>query len=54
MIKIKNDRGIISISDDVFTSLVGEAATGCFGVKGMAMRSVTDGLVHLLKREAMH
>jgi len=31
----------------------GSAATNCYGVKGMAVRSTTDGLVHLLKRESM-
>ena len=53
MIEIRNGKGFIRISSNVFTSLVGEAATNCFGVKGMAMRSVSDGLVHLLKRESM-
>ena len=53
MVKLENDHGFVFISSDVFTTIVGEAATSCFGVKGMAMRSVTDGLVHLLKREAM-
>ena len=52
MVKLENDNGFIYINADVFTTLVGEAATSCFGVKGMAMRSVTDGLVHLLKRES--
>ena len=28
-------------------------ATSCYGVKGMAVRSKTDGLVHLLRRESM-
>ena len=37
----------------VFTNITGNAATNCFGVKGMAFRSMTDGLVHLLRREAM-
>ena len=53
MIKIENKNGLVYINSDVFTTLVGDAATSCFGVKGMAMRSMTDGLVHLLKREAM-
>ena len=53
MIEIQNEKGFIRISNNVFTNLVGEAATNCFGVKGMAMRSVSDGLVHLLKRESM-
>ena len=41
------------ITSDVITTLAGAAATNCFGVKGMAKRGVSDGLVHLLKREAM-
>ena len=51
MIKVQSQRGEISISSAVFTSITG--ATNCFGVKGMAYRSMTDGLVHLLRREAM-
>ena len=53
MVKLLNEKGEILISANVFTTLVGDAATNCFGVKGMAMRSASDGLVHLLKREAM-
>ena len=53
MVKLHTDKGEIYVADDVFTTLTGEAATNCFGVKGMAMRSVSDGLVHLLKRESM-
>ena len=53
MIKVQSQRGEISISSAVFTSITGAAASNCFGVKGMAYRSMTDGLVHLLRREAM-
>ena len=53
MIKLQTNKGEISISDAVFTNITGNAATNCFGVKGMAFRSMTDGLVHLLRREAM-
>ena len=53
MIRLHNDRGHIDISSDVFMFITGDAATNCFGVKGMTVRSVTDGLVHLLKRESM-
>ena len=49
MIKVQSQRGEISISSAVFTSITGAAATNCFGVKGMAYRSMTDGLVHLLR-----
>lgn len=51
--KLRTDTGEIRISSEVFTNLTGAAATNCFGVKGMAMRSRTDGLVHLLRRESM-
>ena len=53
MIKINNKLGTIKISGAVLTILAGDAATNCFGVKGMALRSVSDGLVHLLKMESM-
>ena len=51
--KLQNDMGEIRISSEVFTTITGCAATNCYGVKGMAVRSKTDGLVHLLKRESM-
>ena len=51
--KLENDLGEIRISSDVFTAITGSAATNWYGVKGMAVRSTTDGLVHLLKRESM-
>ncbi|MDR2570248.1 MAG: Asp23/Gls24 family envelope stress response protein [Oscillospiraceae bacterium] len=53
MVKLHNEQGYINISSDVFTNLTGDAATNCFGVKGMTVRSVTDGFVHLLKPEFM-
>ena len=53
MVRLHNERGHIDIASDVFTILTGDAATNCFGVKGMTVHSVTDGLVHLLKRESM-
>ena len=53
MIKVQTGQGEITISSAVFTTITGAAATNCFGVKGMAYRSMTDGLVHLLRRGAM-
>ena len=53
MIRLSTDLGLIAVDSDVYTNLAGYAATNCFGVKGMAVRSVTDGLVHLLRKEAM-
>lgn len=53
MIRLSTDKGAIAVDSAVYTNIAGVAASNCFGVKGMAVRSVTDGLVHLLKREAM-
>ena len=53
MIRLGTEKGAVSISSNVYTNIAGVAATNCFGVKGMAVRSMTDGLVHLLRREAM-
>lgn len=53
MIRIHSDQGDITVSNAVFTAITGAAATNCFGVKGMAYRTKTDGLVHLLRRESM-
>ena len=53
MIQFKSDHGDITVSSAVFSNITGMAATNCFGVKGMAYRRMTDGLVHLLRRVAM-
>lgn len=53
MICRNTELGEIAVSNSVFTTIAGNAATNCFGVKGMAIRSVADGLVHLLRRESM-
>lgn len=53
MVRLNTDIGAVSVDSAVFTNIVGHAATNCFGVKGMVVRSMTDGLVHLLRREAM-
>ena len=53
MVRLQNERGFINIASEVFTILTGDAATNCFGVKGMTVKSVTDGLVHLLRKESM-
>ena len=53
MIRMNTDIGQITVDSAVYTNIAGFAATNCFGVKGMAVRSMTDGLVHLLRKEAM-
>ena len=52
MIQHNNDKGAVIVSAAVYTEIAGTAATNCFGVKGMAARSVQDGLFHLLRRES--
>lgn len=52
MAKINTEQGDIIINSNVYTNIAGMAAANCFGVKGMAVRSMTDGLVHLLRKEA--
>ena len=53
MIRQNNDNGSVIISTSVYTEIVGTAATNCFGVKGMAARSLTDGVYHLLRLESV-
>lgn len=53
MVNIVSDKGRISITSEVFTNLAGDAATNCFGVKGMAGRSKEGGPLQLLRRESM-
>ena len=53
MIRLNTENGTIAVSSDVYTNIAGYAATNCFGVKGMAARSVKDGVFHLLRPESM-
>ena len=49
--KQQTEHGMINISTQVIAGIVSECANNCFGVRGMAYTSVTDGLVHLLYRD---
>ena len=53
MIRHENENGSVNVSTSVYTEIVGTAATNCFGVKGMAARSLTDGVYHLLRKESV-
>jgi uncharacterized alkaline shock family protein YloU len=53
MVNIANDIGRISITNEVVSNLAGDAATSCFGVKGMVGRSQNSGPFQLLRRESM-
>lgn len=53
MVNIVNELGTISITNEVFSNLAGDAATSCFGVKGMVGRNQGGGPFQLLRRESM-
>ena len=52
MIRHENNNGTVNIGANVYTDIAGTAATNCFGVKGMAARSVKDGVYRLLRKES--
>ena len=52
MISQTNEHGSVNVSANVYTDIAGMAATNCFGVKGMAARSMKDGVYHLLRKES--
>ena len=51
--KIKNELGTIAIDVEVIAKVAGVTATECYGIVGMAAKSMRDGLVHLLKKESL-
>ena len=53
MVRHENENGSVNVSTNVYTDIVGTAAINCFGVKGMAARSLTDGVYHLLRKESV-
>ena len=53
MIRQTNEYGSVNVSANVYSDIAGTAASNCFGVKGMAARSVSDGVYHLLRKESM-
>ena len=53
MVRHENENGSVNVSTNVYTDIVGTAAANCFGVKGMAARSLSDGVYHLLRKESV-
>ena len=51
--KAKTEMGTIAIENEVIARIAGTAAMECYGVVGMAARSIRDGLVGLLKMESL-
>ncbi|MCI8957044.1 MAG: Asp23/Gls24 family envelope stress response protein [Eubacterium sp.] len=50
--KMNTEMGQILISPEVIAKYAGETAYECFGIVGMAMVSMKDGLVRLLKKDS--
>ena len=50
---LNTGNGIVSIDLDVISRYAGLTAVECFGIVGMAMISMKDGLTKLLKRESL-
>ena len=51
--KAKTEMGTIAIENEVIARIAGTAAMECYGIVGMAARSIRDGLVGLLKMESL-
>ncbi len=51
--KVNNERGTITITNEAIASVAGLAATECYGVVGMAIKNVKDGIVQLLKKTSL-
>lgn len=51
--EIGTDLGRIKIAKEVVAMVAGNAATECYGLVGMASRSVQDGIAELLGRESL-
>jgi len=49
--KIKTEFGTIAVENEVIARIAGLSAMECYGVVGMAARSLKDGFVRLLKME---
>ena len=48
---IKNESGTIEITNDAIAGIVSTAVNSCYGVRGMANKSISDGIVQILKMD---
>lgn len=48
---MSTELGQINIADEVIAVIAGTAATECYGVVGMASRTIQDGIAELLGRD---
>ncbi len=49
---VEGELGSLTINQDVIATHAGMAAVDCFGIVGMALTNMKDGIVHLLKKES--
>ena len=49
--KTTDEIGDVNISTEIIEQMVGLCATECFGIVGMASKSVTNGIIELLRKE---
>ena len=50
---IENEYGTVIIESEVLARMAGLAAMDCYGIVGMAAKSVKDGIFQLLKAESL-
>ena len=50
---MSTDLGIITVNPEVIAKYAGTVAVECFGIVGMAVVNVKDGLVRLLKKDSL-
>ena len=53
LLKTSGERGEVFIANNVIAEVAGAVASKCYGVVGMATRNKKDGLVSLLRQDAM-
>ena len=51
--RMNNELGSIMIDTNVIATYAGSVAVECFGIVGMAVVNMKDGLVKLLKRDSL-
>lgn len=50
---IENHLGIITLDNEAIAKIAGMVTTECYGIVGMAVKNVKDGIVHLLKMDSL-
>lgn len=51
MLKLKNDRGTVTIGDNVIAGVSSIVASNCFGIAGMAAKNVSEQIWAFLRKD---